>query len=74
MVDVFASNLDSGQFFATADPPPDNVFVMLVSPRFGDNIGLCQNIVDESYWEIQGNRMVRLIAEDEYENTVFHVC
>lgn len=70
---VFAHEVASGRFFATADPPPANVFVMCVSPGTSDP-GLCQNIADESYWHIQGNRLVRLIREDEYGKTVFYVA
>jgi hypothetical protein len=99
MVDVLASDVDVGRFFATADPPPNNVFMMCVRPRregrhiledksgrvrmpngqfvsaeqIGNNTGLCVNINDESYWRIDGNRYVRLIREDEYDKTEFHV-
>ena len=77
-MDVPARDVASGRFFATADQPPGNVFIMRIQPRrdiptgrYED--GLCQNIDDESFWSIEGNRLVRLIREDEYDKKKFYV-
>ncbi len=73
MMDVKASDVPVGRFFATADRPPGNVFVMRVSAAQRGGEGLCQNIDDKSFWNIEPNRFVRLIREDEYDKTRFHV-
>jgi len=61
-----------GEFFATVDQPPNNVFVLRV-PATPTQWGLCQNINDETYWKIAGNRFVRRIREDEYDKNTFYV-
>lgn len=71
-MDVLVKDLKNGEFFATADQPPNNVFIMLVPPTATET-GLCQNINDETYWRIDGNRFVRRIREDEYDKKIFHV-
>jgi hypothetical protein len=75
-MDVPASTVAGGRFFATADDPPGNVWIMRISPRRDIATGryepgLCQNIQDKSYWSIAGNRLVRLIREDEYDKSQF---
>lgn len=82
-MDVFAHTVESGRFFAVADNPPNNVYIMRIQPRrimskigtnnWDETDGLCQNIHDESFWSIRANRFVRLIREDEYDKTKFYV-
>lgn len=66
MIDVRAREVPVNRFFETNDSPPGNVFIMRVTPRplVDDNIGLCQNIQDESYWRIHGDRYVRLLPPE----------
>jgi len=71
---VPAKHVDVGRFFATTDKPPGNVFFMCVRPVLRNgNIGLCQNIEDNSYWHINGDGLVRLILEDEHDQSLFAV-
>lgn len=72
MVDVLASDINAGDFFATVDPPPGNVWCMRVPPTPG-NPGLCQNVCDDTWWFIWGNRFVRRIAKHEYDRVRFDV-
>lgn len=87
MVDVFVKDVPVGRFFATADQPPANVFVMRVLPceqyigkaKKGQRRekrkfnALCQRIDDGEYVYIEGGRMVRLIAVEEHDKTTFYV-
>ena len=73
-MDVLASSVEVGRFFATADPTPENVWIMRVRPRpMLGNEGTCENINTGEFWSIAGNRYVRLISEDEYDKTRFDV-
>lgn len=71
-MDVPAKNIPVNRFFASADKPPGNVWVMRVRPTQAEP-GLCQNVNDESFWHIDGDRWVRLIGEHEYDKTDFRL-
>ena len=77
-MDIMAQDVRGGRFFATIDKPPANVFIMRLAPHRDEltgrmEPGLCQNIADESLWSIEGDRLVRLIREDEHDKTMFYV-
>lgn len=86
-MDIPLKDVPVGRFFATADPPPGNVYILRQSPSWvyvGRPVkgqrrrrlhlpGLCQNISDETYWAIWGHVHVRLIREDEHDQTEFFV-
>lgn len=70
---VLTQDVGAGELFATADPPPGNLWMMCVPPSLkNDWQGLAQNVNDESYWLIEGDRFVRKIHEDEYDETHFY--
>lgn len=71
-MDAQAREVEVGRFFAVAGPTPGNVYIMRVQPTTFI-AGTCQNIDNESFWTIEGDRFVRLIAEHEYDQKVFHV-
>lgn len=74
IMDILAKDVPVNRFFAVADPPPNNVYMMCVPPKpEHNNQGTCININDDSYWLIDGNRFVRLISKDEHDQKVFHV-
>jgi hypothetical protein len=75
-MDVPAKDVPGGRFFATIDDPPGNVFIMRIAPRRivatgRYEPGLCQNINDSSWWNIEASRFVRLIREDEHDQRLF---
>lgn len=84
-MDIPARDVPVGRFFATDEPAPDNVYVMLSSPTFrwagrptkGQRRrklpvpGLCQNINTETHYCIFGATLVRLIREDEHDQPRF---
>lgn len=71
-MDVMAKDVSVGRFFATADQPHGNVFIMRVRAT-SRNDGLCERLNDNSLWQIRPNRRVRLLMEDEYDGTRFYV-
>jgi hypothetical protein len=71
-MDLPAKDVVQGRFFAVADRPPDNVYVMCVQPR-ERMAGLCQNINTLTHYTIDANRLVRLIRKDEEDQREFHV-
>ena len=74
MIDVPAKDIKHGEFFATADDPPNNVWVMwLTCDVTDDGTGLCQNINTEEYYTIEPHGLVRRIDKTEYDRKVFHV-
>jgi hypothetical protein len=82
-MDLPAKDVPVGRFFVTADPPPNNVFIMRRAPRMVLHgrkkaerrqvleDGLCQNINTDEYMRIDGRVLVRLLAEAEHNQTHF---
>lgn len=72
MIDVPFSALEVGEFFATSDNPPANVFIVRVASHNREK-GTVQCIHDETYWTIEPQKHVRRIDKSEYDRSVFHV-
>lgn len=70
MIQIYTQTLQPGDFFATEDPSPGNVFVLRV-PVGKIDPGLCQRLADGAYWALEADYLVRKIPPDEYDQTHF---